>query len=210
MVGSCLLQTDRGSGQADFGQPGAQSVLTGDERRSSGRAALLAVAVGKTHAFLGDAVDVGRAVAHQPVAVAAQIGNADIITPDDDDVRLGCCSGSSHFDLLSLVGWFRKCSLVSVARASRLREAEQHGKEGEKTDADEENGDRHDRRLHPLLGDAGDRRERFAPQITKAPPVLPNRNDERQDAARDQRQPQIFRRGWKISGAGSGRSVASG
>ena len=104
-----LGQADRGGRQSDFGQPGAQAVLTGDERRPSGRAALLAVVVGETHALLGDAVDIGRPVAHQPVAVAAQIGNADIVAPDHDDVRLGCCSGSSHLDLLSLVGWFRKC-----------------------------------------------------------------------------------------------------
>src|SRR5215467_15046651 len=81
-----LVQTDRSSWQADFGQPGTQSVLTGDERCPSGGAALLAIAVGETHAFLGNAVDIGRAVAHQPVAVAAEVGNTDIIAPNDDDV----------------------------------------------------------------------------------------------------------------------------
>jgi hypothetical protein len=39
-------------------------VLTGDERRSSGRAALFGVEISETHAFLGDAVDVGGLIAH--------------------------------------------------------------------------------------------------------------------------------------------------
>src|SRR6516165_7738790 len=93
----------------------------------------------------------------------------------------------------------------SLASAVLLGEAEQHREEGEKADADEEDRDRHDRRLHTFRGDAGDWRERVAPQIADAPPVLPNRNHQRQDAARDQREPQIFRRGWKIAGAGSWR-----
>src|SRR4029453_11608892 len=37
-----LVETNRGGRQTDFGQSGAQSVLAGDERGSSGRAALLA------------------------------------------------------------------------------------------------------------------------------------------------------------------------
>src|SRR5438874_4030742 len=74
-------------------------MLAGDKRRSSRRAALLAVAVGETHAFLCDAVDVGRAVAHQPVAVTAQIGDADIVAPDDDDIGLSCSGRFSHLGL---------------------------------------------------------------------------------------------------------------
>ena len=37
---------------------------------------------------LRDAVDVGRFVAHQAVAVAAEIGDADVVAEDDEDVRL--------------------------------------------------------------------------------------------------------------------------
>src|SRR5207253_8437969 len=97
---------------------------TGDERGSSGRAALLAIAVGKAHPFLRDAVDIGCAVAHQPVTVATQVGDADIVAPDHDDVRLVCSSSrSSHLDLLSLVGWCRKCLLVSVSQNAALRGA---------------------------------------------------------------------------------------
>ena len=50
--------------QADLGQAGADGRLPGDERRAAGGAALLAVPVGEQRAFLGDAVDVRRLVAH--------------------------------------------------------------------------------------------------------------------------------------------------
>ena len=48
------------------------------------------VVVGEDHALLGDAVDVRRAVAHQPVRVGADVRLADVVAPDDDDVRLRC------------------------------------------------------------------------------------------------------------------------
>ena len=60
-----LLQPQRSARQADLGQAGAQAGLAGDERRPAGRAALLGVVVREHHAFLGDAVDVGRLEAHQ-------------------------------------------------------------------------------------------------------------------------------------------------
>jgi hypothetical protein len=75
-------------GEADLGQAGPVGVLAGDERRPTGGAALLAVVVGETHALVRDPVDVGRPVAHQAVAVAAQVADADVVAPDDEDVRL--------------------------------------------------------------------------------------------------------------------------
>ena len=45
-------QADRGARQTDFGQPGANRRLSGDEGRASGGAALLAVEVGEERAFL--------------------------------------------------------------------------------------------------------------------------------------------------------------
>jgi hypothetical protein len=36
----------------------------------------------------GDAVDVGRLVAHHAVREGADIGLADVVAPDDQDVRL--------------------------------------------------------------------------------------------------------------------------
>ena len=81
-----LLQPYRSARQADLGQAGAQAGLAGDERRPAGGAALLGIVVGEHHAFLGDAVDVGRLVAHQALRVGADIGLPDVIAPDDDDV----------------------------------------------------------------------------------------------------------------------------
>jgi len=80
-------QADRRRGDADLAQAGPEHALAGDERRPAGGAALLAVGVGEPHALVGDTVDVGRAVAHQPVAVAAQVRDADVIAPDHEDVR---------------------------------------------------------------------------------------------------------------------------
>ena len=49
---------------------------------------LLAVILEETNAFLADAVDVRRFVAHQAVAVGADVGDADVVAPDDEDVGL--------------------------------------------------------------------------------------------------------------------------
>ena len=88
MVGSSACRPTSAPGHPDLGQPGAVDALAGDERRAAGRAALLAVGVGEPHPLVGDAVDVRRAVAHQPVAVAAQVRDADVVAPDDQDVGL--------------------------------------------------------------------------------------------------------------------------
>ena len=49
--------------------------LAGDERGPARGAALLGIVVGEHHAFLGDAVDVGRFEAHQSHRVGADIGS---------------------------------------------------------------------------------------------------------------------------------------
>jgi hypothetical protein len=81
------LQPDRRRRDAHLGEAGAEHALPGDERRPPGRAALLAVGVGEAHPLLRDPVDVRGPVAHQPVAVTAQVGDADVVSPDDQDVR---------------------------------------------------------------------------------------------------------------------------
>ena len=93
MVGSSVLQADGGARHAHLGQPGADRVLAGDERGAAGGAALLAVVVGEGHALVGDAVDVGRAVAHLAAAVVADVPPADVVAPEDQDVRLLGCHG---------------------------------------------------------------------------------------------------------------------
>ena len=74
-------------GKPDLGQPGANAVLAGEERRAAGGARLLAVIVQELDALAADAVDVRRLVAHQAVGVGADVGNADIVAEDDEDVR---------------------------------------------------------------------------------------------------------------------------
>ena len=80
-------EADVGAGHADLGEAGADRVLAGDEGRASGGAALLAVIVGEGDAFVGDAVDVGRAVAHLSAAVVADIPPADVVAPENEDIR---------------------------------------------------------------------------------------------------------------------------
>lgn len=40
-----------------------------------------------------EAIDVGRTIAHQPFAVAAQVRDADVVTPDDDNIWFFICHG---------------------------------------------------------------------------------------------------------------------
>src|SRR5262249_59669909 len=82
------LDAQRRPRQADLGQAGADRRLPHDERRAPGRAALLAVPVGEAGALPGDAVDVRRLVAHDAAVIAARVEPADVVTPDDEDVRL--------------------------------------------------------------------------------------------------------------------------
>jgi hypothetical protein len=80
------LQAFLRAGQADLQQPGGEAGLSGDEASASGGAALLAIPVGKVRAFLGDAVNVRRLVAHHAVVVHADVPIADVVTPEDEDV----------------------------------------------------------------------------------------------------------------------------
>jgi hypothetical protein len=83
-----VRHADRRCRDADLGQSGPKHALSGDERRASGGAGLLAVAVGEEHPLLGDAVDVRCLVTHQPVRVATQVRDADVVAPDDENVGL--------------------------------------------------------------------------------------------------------------------------
>ena len=83
-----LAHAHRRAGEAHLGQAGANAVLAGQERRAAGGARLLAVIVLELEALAGDAIDARGLVAHQAVRVGADIGDADIVAPDDEDVRL--------------------------------------------------------------------------------------------------------------------------
>ena len=155
MVGSSALKTDVGPRHSDLGQAGADRVLAGDERGAAGRAALLAVVVGEGRAFVGDAVDVGRAVAHLAAVVVADVPPADVVAPEDEDVRL---AGFSHLNLPSLVAL-----KLDVRTDSLYTRRSSTAEKANDADEDQEDCDREDRRLHSLLCHSGDRGERFRP-----------------------------------------------
>ena len=98
-----LRQPLRRARQADFQQAGADRRLAGDEGGAPRRARLLAVVVGEDRAFAGDAVDVGRAVAHHAAIVGADVPQPDVVAHDDQDVGLcrrrlgkrGCTHGKA-------------------------------------------------------------------------------------------------------------------
>ena len=73
-------------GKPTLRQSGADDVLAGEKRRAAGGAGLLAIVLEETNALLADAVDVRRFVAHQAVAVGADVSDADVVAPDDEDV----------------------------------------------------------------------------------------------------------------------------
>ena len=67
---------------------GAERVLTQDEGRPPGGATLLGVGVREHRPFAGDPIDVRRLVPHDPMVVGTDVVDADVVTPDDEDVRL--------------------------------------------------------------------------------------------------------------------------
>jgi hypothetical protein len=81
-------EAELGAGQADLGEASADRRLSCDERRAAGCAALLTVKIGEHRAFSGDAVNVGRAIAHDAEIVAADVEPADVVRHDEQDVRL--------------------------------------------------------------------------------------------------------------------------
>ncbi|MNL26341.1 hypothetical protein D3C87_1478610 [compost metagenome] len=138
------LQAHGGTGNADLGQAGAYRMLAGDEGRAPCRATLLAVIVGEHHAFLGQAVDIGRLVAHEAVAVAADVGDADVVTKNNQNVRLvrghrlcrqtGCQQGErtapalkpgAHFHLQNLL-FLLVVLAVSVSPGAQRPAASMH------------------------------------------------------------------------------------
>ena len=86
---------------------------------------LLAVIVGEQRALVGDAVDVGRAVAHHAAVVGADVPVADVVAHDDEDVRLWPAvpvrlrlRGRNN----AVPQWMRRCSHASeVPLSSRSR-----------------------------------------------------------------------------------------
>ena len=100
LLGQPLL----GARQADLQQPGAQRALAGDEGGAAGGTGLLAIIIGEDRAFIGDAVEVGRAIAHLAAIIGADVPVADIVAHDDEDVWLRLLLG--------------RCAVRSASRAN--------------------------------------------------------------------------------------------
>src|SRR4051794_2252278 len=86
--GIFLLKSDIRTGHTDLRQARADWVLPADEAGSARGAALLRIIVGKGDAFFGDAVDIRRAVAHRATAKVADVPDADVVSPKDEDIWL--------------------------------------------------------------------------------------------------------------------------
>ena len=98
------LQADGGAGHADLREAGADRILAGDEAGAACGAALLRVVVGEEAAFVGDPVDVGGPVAHHAVAELADVPDADIVAPEDEDIGFfggHICRSLSRLGLLA-------------------------------------------------------------------------------------------------------------
>src|SRR5262249_42208905 len=82
------LQAEICSGQSHLGQPGADRRLAGNKCGASCRAALLPVPICKQTSLFGYPVNIRRAIAHDSEVVGAYVEPSDVITPDNEDVRL--------------------------------------------------------------------------------------------------------------------------
>src|SRR5215467_1761933 len=78
----------RRAGHADGEETRAEGMMAEDERRAAGRAALLRVGIGEERTLAGDAIDVRGAVAHHAEAVGADVVDADVVTPNHENVGL--------------------------------------------------------------------------------------------------------------------------
>ena len=58
----------------------------GDKGGTAGRTTLLAVVIREHGAFVGDPVDIRRLVSHQPMAVGADVRDADIVAHYNQDI----------------------------------------------------------------------------------------------------------------------------
>src|SRR3954447_2316701 len=84
------LKSHSRAGHSDLGQTGAEWVLPGDKCRASCGATLLAVIVSESNPFIGNAVYIRGSIAHHAATEIADIPCADVITPENQDIRLFC------------------------------------------------------------------------------------------------------------------------
>ena len=68
--------------------PVRSGIHAGEEGIAPGRAALLGIVSHEDRAFITDAIDVGCFTHHPPAVIDARLHQADVITHDEEDVRL--------------------------------------------------------------------------------------------------------------------------
>src|SRR5204863_9082533 len=85
------LEAHRRARHSDLGEARTDRVLPRDEAGTASRAALLAVVVGESDALLRDAIDVRRAITHHATTEVADVPDADVIAPENHDVRFLRC-----------------------------------------------------------------------------------------------------------------------
>ena len=78
----------RATGHADRQQAGAEGMLPENERRTASSTALLGIGVREQGPFLGDPIDVRGVVPHDAMVVGTDVVHTDVISPQDDDIRL--------------------------------------------------------------------------------------------------------------------------
>ena len=88
MVGASIGHPERRTRLADGRQARADRQFAGDEVRPTRGAARLGIVVGEPHAFRGEPVEVRRPAGHDALVVDADVGPADVVAHDEDDVRL--------------------------------------------------------------------------------------------------------------------------
>ena len=81
----------RRAGHADSQQASAERMLAEDKGGAASGARLLGVSVSEQRTFLGDAINVGRLVAHDAMVVGAYVVDTNVIAPNDKDVGLLLC-----------------------------------------------------------------------------------------------------------------------
>ena len=80
--------------QPHLGKAGSVDTLARNKGGAAGGATLLGVIMDELRPLLGDPVDVGGFVAHQAIAVAAEVALADVIAPENQHVGLAVGHGS--------------------------------------------------------------------------------------------------------------------
>src|SRR6516225_1272924 len=86
-VGNSLRRTRHADGK----QARPERVLSENERGASGCAALLGISIREERAFLSYAVNVGRVITHQTQVISTDVRVANVIPPDDENVRFLAC-----------------------------------------------------------------------------------------------------------------------